>query len=235
MTFTTSGSPSIRVPYSSRVTTFSKAISQAAKAFSASGTGSGRRRRLSGRRARRRSTSASMLATPPAVRASVGMGPLPSLPPSARSPSRCWAAGSGAPGSGEGRSDWAAQRVDGDASASVEARKVEAANAVFMLGPREHALFSWQGTSIRPLDRSAAAPGWVGAFWALCRLLQISPLKIFSDRWKPRDIMCQSRMSRPRHVIPNATYLITQRCAQRQFLLRPSKEITDFLDRKSVV
>ena len=30
-------------------------------------------------------------------------------------------------------------------------------------------------------------------------------------------------MSAPRHVVPGASYLVTRRCAQRQFLLRPSR------------
>src|SRR5262245_6318773 len=32
------------------------------------------------------------------------------------------------------------------------------------------------------------------------------------------------RMSRPRQVLPNQLYLITRRCTQRQFLLRPDEE-----------
>ena len=31
-------------------------------------------------------------------------------------------------------------------------------------------------------------------------------------------------MSRPRQVLPNSFYLITRRCTQRQFLLRPDEE-----------
>ena len=36
-------------------------------------------------------------------------------------------------------------------------------------------------------------------------------------------------MSQPRHIIKGATYLITRRCTQRQFLLRPSKRVNDIL------
>ena len=35
-------------------------------------------------------------------------------------------------------------------------------------------------------------------------------------------------MSRPRPVLPDKTYLVTRRCTQRQFLLRPSPEINHF-------
>ena len=35
-------------------------------------------------------------------------------------------------------------------------------------------------------------------------------------------------MSRPRPVLPSTTYLVTRRCAQRQFLLRPCEEINRF-------
>lgn len=33
------------------------------------------------------------------------------------------------------------------------------------------------------------------------------------------------RMTAPRQVLPNSTYLVTRRCAQRQFLLRPSEDV----------
>ena len=31
-------------------------------------------------------------------------------------------------------------------------------------------------------------------------------------------------MTAPRQVLPGATYLVTRRCVQRQFLLRPSRQ-----------
>ncbi|HEY7725075.1 MAG TPA: hypothetical protein VH880_07070, partial [Anaeromyxobacteraceae bacterium] len=34
-------------------------------------------------------------------------------------------------------------------------------------------------------------------------------------------------MTAPRQVLPGTTYLVTRRCAQRQFLLKPSKTTTD--------
>jgi REP element-mobilizing transposase RayT len=37
------------------------------------------------------------------------------------------------------------------------------------------------------------------------------------------------RMSAPRQVLPGAIYLVTRRCAQRQFLLRPSRVTNDVL------
>jgi hypothetical protein len=32
-----------------------------------------------------------------------------------------------------------------------------------------------------------------------------------------------SEMTAPREIIPGTTYLVTRRCTQRQFLLRPSR------------
>jgi REP element-mobilizing transposase RayT len=43
------------------------------------------------------------------------------------------------------------------------------------------------------------------------------------------DLAAAVGMSRPRLVLPNTTHLITRRCTQRQFLLRPSKRINQFL------
>src|SRR5512133_826659 len=34
-------------------------------------------------------------------------------------------------------------------------------------------------------------------------------------------------MSAPRQVLPGASYLVTRRCTQRQFLLRPSRLLTE--------
>lgn len=34
-------------------------------------------------------------------------------------------------------------------------------------------------------------------------------------------------MTAPRQVLPGTTYLVTRRCAQRQFFLRPSKTTND--------
>lgn len=39
----------------------------------------------------------------------------------------------------------------------------------------------------------------------------------------------RSAMTAPRSVLPGDTYLVTRRCAQRQFLLRPSQETNDIL------
>jgi putative transposase len=36
-------------------------------------------------------------------------------------------------------------------------------------------------------------------------------------------------MSAPRHVVPGATYLVTRRCAERRFFLRPSRTTNDIL------
>src|SRR6185295_5435907 len=41
-----------------------------------------------------------------------------------------------------------------------------------------------------------------------------------------RDLLAVPRMSRPRQVLPGSFYLVTRRCTQRQFLLRPD-EITN--------
>src|SRR5262245_5097062 len=35
------------------------------------------------------------------------------------------------------------------------------------------------------------------------------------------------RVTAPRQVLPRATYLVTRRCAQRQFLLKPSKTTSE--------
>ena len=34
-------------------------------------------------------------------------------------------------------------------------------------------------------------------------------------------------MTAPRQILAGATYLVTRRCAQRQFLLRPSKTVNE--------
>jgi hypothetical protein len=41
-----------------------------------------------------------------------------------------------------------------------------------------------------------------------------------------RELLCTTHMSRPRQVLPGQFYLLTRRCTQRQFLLRPD-EITN--------
>lgn len=38
-----------------------------------------------------------------------------------------------------------------------------------------------------------------------------------------------TRMTAPRRVLPGHTYLITRRCTQRQFLLRPSKQVNEII------
>jgi putative transposase len=38
-----------------------------------------------------------------------------------------------------------------------------------------------------------------------------------------RDLLMRSAMSRPRQIFPGSFYLLTRRCTQRQFLLRPDK------------
>ena len=44
-----------------------------------------------------------------------------------------------------------------------------------------------------------------------------------------RGVLLTQGMSYPRQVLPGMTYLLTRRCTQRQFLLRPSAQTNAIL------
>src|SRR5690606_12259327 len=91
--------------------------------------------------------------------------------------------------------------------------------AVGAWGSKLHAAHSWEAQQVRFLDRSEA-PDTDRQVTA--PLLTARPTTDLTPV-RSRDML-------PRPVLPGATYLLTRRCIERRFLLRPSRQTNQIIE-----